>query len=181
MGGRPSMPHWFAHQEGREGSFDPINAEENRLNEFCCLTPGHPVWLCVEACESVWRCMTRSCKGCRMKVTTEGAAQLRGHWQATDTASSVFFNCTRFKSSSCQTWTWKQLQFTVSRLTGLYVSPEVELWSYPSDYHVNHDLIWFKSGTEPKGSVKKLVDLLTWSSIRSLNTIRKIIHASCSE
>lgn len=31
------MPHSFAHQEGREGSFDPINAEENRLNKACCL------------------------------------------------------------------------------------------------------------------------------------------------
>lgn len=47
MGGRPSMPHSFAHQEGREGSFDPINAEENRLNKVCRLTPGHPARLCV--------------------------------------------------------------------------------------------------------------------------------------
>lgn len=48
------MPHSFAHQEGREGSFDPINAEENRLNKVCCLTPGHPAQLrvCASVCVS---------------------------------------------------------------------------------------------------------------------------------
>lgn len=43
--------HSFAHQEGREGSFDPINAEENR-----CLTPGHSVrqGICLINCAGAW-------------------------------------------------------------------------------------------------------------------------------
>lgn len=48
------MPHSFAHQEGREGSFDPINAEENRLNKVFCLLDIHCDCKCARVCVCVW-------------------------------------------------------------------------------------------------------------------------------
>lgn len=62
------MPHSFAHQEGREGSFDPINTEENRLNKACCLVLDiqcHCVWSSVRA----W--MVRLFKGHGIKYLSQ--------------------------------------------------------------------------------------------------------------